>query len=306
MLEFSQTTARSAAIQRQLSDQFTFASRMFDNWMERPKGRWLRRSDLPHKTLDLSMLLNVQACRQFRTIVELCKTCEGFNASILARSLYETVLASQFILKPTFYLVIESKLDATGQPSKWYALASKKGVRKVALSRGKRASLYAAHCVFEWQELLTRYGDGFMGGAENLFDPAKVTEIVNAAEGSIGTKWTYILRHSPTYSGLKIFDLAKASGKAFREWYDFVYSDQSTKVHGAGAFQHLVMEAETGSLQAAWLSTDHDVWEALYCANTLFLIFVTYLIEVIDFGWATDELVGGMKEEFLKVYDRAT
>src|SRR4051812_47738043 len=107
MLEFANTERRTEDIHGQYHAEFEIAARMFSVWMNRTWSRSLSRSELPVQTLYLSMLLNVQVCRQYRTIVELCKTCEAHNASIVARSLFETVLAAYFLLAPQFRIVVE-------------------------------------------------------------------------------------------------------------------------------------------------------------------------------------------------------
>lgn len=55
---------------------------------------------LPQKVYLSVAALNLQAFPLFRSIIEDCKRGEGYSASIICRSLFETYLALTFILKP--------------------------------------------------------------------------------------------------------------------------------------------------------------------------------------------------------------
>jgi hypothetical protein len=96
MLDFPGFDERSAEIQESYRADFELARRMFSSWVHRPIDRWLFKSELPGEVLSLSYMLNIQACRQFRSVIELCKIGEGENANILARSLFETTLGHFF------------------------------------------------------------------------------------------------------------------------------------------------------------------------------------------------------------------
>jgi hypothetical protein len=63
-----------------------------------------------------------RVCRQFHTIVDLCKAAEAFCADIVSRSLFETVVAAYFVLKHKFHIVIDLAIDkCTRKPldGKW-------------------------------------------------------------------------------------------------------------------------------------------------------------------------------------------
>jgi len=99
MRDFPQTEQRTDAVRRQFSEELEFASRMFSYWMDEPKDRWLEESPLPPIVTHFLRLVDVQVCRQFRSIILLCQNGEAMNASVIARSLYETVLVGYFLLK---------------------------------------------------------------------------------------------------------------------------------------------------------------------------------------------------------------
>src|SRR5262245_56178694 len=99
MLAYPDQDERSAEIRNRFGDELRVAEGVFDFWLKLKKDKWLKRSRLSWRVKHVAMLLNMQACRQFRSVVELCKISEAFNASIIARSLYETALATYFVLK---------------------------------------------------------------------------------------------------------------------------------------------------------------------------------------------------------------
>lgn len=297
MLDFPDADERASDIQRQFNAEIEIASRMFAVWLNRPLDGWLRRSELPGECLSIAWMLNTQACRQFRSVVELCRIGEAYNATIVARSLFETTLAVYFVLAPKFHIVVEQKHDRSQKRipiSGWRARVRKSGERKGALPRKLRALLYAGHCVLQGAEVAAA-GDG-----ESPVDP----QMAKVAMSKIGTKWEFIQRNHPkTYSGLQIRSLADAAGQYFPLWYSRVYKDQSRRVHGGDAFSHVVENKHTGKPDPAWFSTDGDVQFTLYCGTTLFFSFANYLNTFVDLGHATDMLIEGFFDEMKIVYN---
>lgn len=145
-LEFEQ---RIAAIQQQHSRNLAIASRMFSAWIDNPPDPWVDRCDLPWEVKVLATLLNTQMCRQFRSAVELCRVGEAYNASIIGRSIFETVLAVHFILAPEFHIAVEqahgAKPERRPLPGKWSAKVPKNPDIGSALSRELRGELYAGN-----------------------------------------------------------------------------------------------------------------------------------------------------------------
>src|SRR5947207_2628309 len=98
MYPFPGEEARLAELGTTLARPFDLAEAIYNSWLTHEKDKWVRQSKLPYVSVMLAMLLNVQACRMYRSVVELCRRGEALNAAILARTLFETVLGEVFIL----------------------------------------------------------------------------------------------------------------------------------------------------------------------------------------------------------------
>ena len=61
----------------------------------------LEQAGLPSLVLTVAILLTTRACRLYRSVIEECRRCEGFGANLLARTLYETLIALRFVLNLT-------------------------------------------------------------------------------------------------------------------------------------------------------------------------------------------------------------
>jgi hypothetical protein len=291
MLEFPGIEARCRAIEEELHYELDLATRMFSFWYHRPTDRWLEKANLDCRVKQVAMALNVQACRQFRSVVQLCRVGEAFNANIIARSLYETTLAAYFVLKPCFYVNLAPELDKTTggvKHGKWRVHVPKEGAARASVSRERRASLYRAHCVFYgYQQLADRFSDDLMRSHFDPLDPPFDPRVVRAAEKEIGPKWTYILRHRPkTYSGLSVADQAEAVGNMFPKWYYYVYGDQSRMAHAADALQFLRIDHRKRVISATWLSTNNNILCAIYCGITLFFAFMIIMKQYVGSSWA--------------------
>src|SRR6266404_7181569 len=108
---------RSVEAQKNIEHLLNVAEALHNFWLDHPKDMWLERSTLPHRVVNLAAVLDVQASRQFRSVIEECRRCEASNANIVARSLFETVLAIRFVLaKKQLRMAIEQTKDKVGAP----------------------------------------------------------------------------------------------------------------------------------------------------------------------------------------------
>ena len=105
MHEFVGEQERSTEVQRNLADLFSLAESLFNYWLDQRKDKWT--AQVPIESANLALILDVQACRLFRSVIEECQRCEAFNASILARSLFETTLGAAFLLKKDVRIIVE-------------------------------------------------------------------------------------------------------------------------------------------------------------------------------------------------------
>jgi hypothetical protein len=277
-------------VQQILADLFDLAESLFNYWLDQDKNHW--RAGVPTLSANLALILDVQALRLFRSIVQDCRRAEAFTASILTRTLFETVLAVLFLLKKDVRIIVEpvyQKNAPHGTPPIGYAAKprSKNSKRTLRhrLSRELRATLYMAHNYFMLEgrhiKSLGR-SPGMYHKARQLkksVDPKVATEY----ESEVGPQWTHILRHSGSYCGLSIENLAAVLGEPLTRWYDTVYHFQSCDVHALNSLQHLDIHDGT-RLKALYVSPDQAVYQSLRAAVGMFFAHMQILHENLDFG----------------------
>lgn len=314
ILHFPGEEELSNDVHRFLATEFDFARRLYGYWVTHPKDIWLSKSTLPGHTLDLAMILNVQLYRQFRSVYEECSRCEAFCGSIVSRSLFETVIALLFALKPRVNIIVEPVMQngaqiqtASGVP-KWRAKpTSAKSPRGKSnyLSREMRAHMYFAHVAFSddtWSRKskrkpgLKRFGSIV---ARNV-SPAIITHFENL----IGPQWTYILKDSHGYSGLSLATLVSVLDKRLLRWYETIYHFQSRMVHANDAMRHVKDNAH-GKIEPVCLSSHIEVSATMQTAITMFLIAMILMHGEIGFGPGMGMAVDGFKKEFAQVFGGA-
>lgn len=210
---FPNEEERTVEIQEKLREQFEYCEQIYRYWFEAEKDHWAEQANLDSRICVMIGVLHVQSFRLFRSIVEQCRRGEAFGARIHGRSLFETVAALLFIMKPTVCIRLEPilrngvrKFDSDGRPAtKAIAIPRKQSVAKDRLSREMRSLLYMGHSFIENQEFLRRCEntDGLKTlrrGIRAEVNPAEIAKI----ESDIGLEWSYVLRNPPfSYSGLK-------------------------------------------------------------------------------------------------------
>src|SRR5262249_40255969 len=100
---------RSSEVQKNLASAFDLSEAMFNFWLVQEKDHWIGKSTLPPLAIYLAMMMDVQACRLFRSVIEECRRCEAFSASILSRALFETILGDGFLLMKRVRIIVEPK-----------------------------------------------------------------------------------------------------------------------------------------------------------------------------------------------------
>src|ERR1051325_11564321 len=113
---FPDEEARSEEVRKKLAKAFDVAEAALNFWLRHEKDHHLSKSPLPRACLFLGVGLDVQCCRLFRSVIDECQRCEAYTASILTRSLYETVLGLAFVLAKRVRIVIEPKMTKGGKP----------------------------------------------------------------------------------------------------------------------------------------------------------------------------------------------
>jgi hypothetical protein len=170
--------------------EFDFAHRMWDDWMHIPKEEHANASKQDPMAVSVAMTLNVQACRQMRSVILLCEKCEAGSALIIARSIYETAIALQWVLVPTVPLGFE---PVQGKPNAWKTSTK---TLDANLTNRKRAAMYLASGVFNDEhrfKIWEAHKDHSQLAQEIKPDPLNIA----ASEKELGPEWSYILRNQP-------------------------------------------------------------------------------------------------------------
>lgn len=300
-MHFPGETERSAQVRMRLDREFDYMSRMFRFWFETDKGKWFRESALPPRSLNLAMALDVQACRQARSIVEECARCEAFGGEAIARALFETVLASSFITQPKVHIVCKLNRKKTG----WIAKVPDTSDRKSkanALSHQMRADMYLASFLF--QQWAHANKCRAVAGAKRvgrllsaMIDPKDISNAIN----SIGPGWTAVIREKGCYSGLNVAELSRLLHRDLFRWYVKMYGPQSSILHGAMAVIH-VRESRDGGLGPVYLSDESEVKRILMMVALLFRVFMSEMHRNIGFGGLTEVGVAAFDDEFESVF----
>lgn len=302
---FPEEQDRSDSIRLALGTQFEFAERVYRVWLRARKDKYLARSTLSGRVLDLSMLLNIQACRLFRSAIEQCERCDGFTGNILTRSLFETVLALLFVLKRSVCIIAEPELDKNGKPKpgRYRAKAPTKknrGARKDSLSRDFRADLYIAHGVFQSESLARKCAmtPGLLRASKSK--RLKVGQsLVTAIDAAIGPEWLSIV-HGSTYSGLSLADLSRLLDRGLYRWYATVYTIQSGMAHAADAHRHATLHAD--GIGPNYFSTEPEIRETVQAAVVMLLICMMIMQEQVGFGPSIRMQLDAFKKEFNRVF----
>jgi hypothetical protein len=239
-------------VQQNVADLFSLAESLFNSWLTQDKNNWTAKT--PNESANLALILDIQACRLYRSVIEECRRCEAFNASILARTLFETTLGVAFLLKKDVRIIVEPVCPKGAPPgtppSKFAAKARSKGIkrtRKHLLSREFRAKLFLAYDFF------SREGRGIdsIGKIPGYHHKAKKLRrsLDQKAKGEyereIGPEWSFILQRSHNYSGLSVKDLARVLHPAFLRWYETVYHFQSCAAHAIDFLRHIDLSDES-------------------------------------------------------------
>jgi len=301
MIDFPNHDALIAKAHEALHSQFEFSERVFNYWIGQEKNKYLWRGHLDELVVNVGATLDVQACRQFRTVIDLCQRCEGYDASVIARSLFETSLAMLFVLTEKLYLQVE---PVRNKPNAWRAAPSQKGRRRKRdlLTQSHRAALYMVNIALQDEVKHGRLSAtrGRKGYAKIIKpDPAIIAE----CEKLVGPEWTYILRNPPrSYSGLSISDLARGLAKPLGTYYDTIYHYQAKMSHASDAIRH-VAESDDGGFRPQWLSPINEISAALQAGTASFQVCLGALQRGIDFGGSNGRILSAFAKEFNEAFD---
>ena len=308
MRPFPGEQERTLEVARNLEGLFNVADSLHGFWLTHPKGYWIHKSMLHPLAAHVAAILDIQASRLFRSAITECERCQAYSANIIARSLFETVLAMRFVLaRKRLRIAVDQattrggkpKVDATGNPiyhSKLAGSSTPKGLMRY-LSRQKRAELFLANACFQDERSSQKLTSlpRMKRKVQKLAPQAGA--LAASYEKAIGPEWTSILRSSHTYSGLNVETLSKLIGKPFQRCYEVIYHFQSINVHAGDPFRHLRI-SEGQKLCPAYLSSDGEVRQALTPAITMFFIAINTLQQSVGYGPDVDIAYASMKRRY--------
>jgi hypothetical protein len=209
--------------------------------------------------LEVWMCLGIvaKACRQYRGIVALAEIALGDVAENNGRMLAETMLAAQFLMRPTIVLQRGKKalLEVAGYP----------------LTTAFRTKLYMAHDAASTLKTLREMAKHGEADAE---DANRVSELAEQqakeATDEIGTEWTKRQKDSGTYSGINVLELAESIDMPFL--YHAFYRPASAGVHGTDARKSVEpTERPDGGITFSACSSVKGVAEALIFSSLVML-----------------------------------
>lgn len=298
-IQFPDEQVVRTEIENQLCEYFDFSKRLLRFWLDTDKDVGFEKSNLPIAVLSVALSMSVKACRQFRSVIELCERGEAADASIVARSMFETAMVIAFVLKPRFS---PNEFDNTGKKKK-----SKKKMRPVVsknLSRELRAALYLTRQAIDPAKFAERHRNrpGMKLEAKKRRKLVNSSGVITQYEKIIGTQWMSILM-SPstfTYSGLSISHLAQSLGAPFPKWYFTIYDPQSSHVHAVDSLHHMQLDG-MATTTPRWQDTISDARVALLTSIAMFYTAIGLMNQYIKFGVILDTAMSGFSDEYHKL-----
>jgi hypothetical protein len=232
------------------------------------------------RTVYLSMGLYAKGCKQLRSIIHLCMIGLTDEAEVISRSLFETILALEFLVRSRVTL--------------------KESGNKVSVPKGKplttpfRTQLYLAHVAFEDERRLKEFKKtrGLKRYAKYLGSPGSITKAADTARNAIGPEWTSRVAGAKKYGGVTVRSLAESFGVL--SFYLAVYSKQSGAAHGADALAHFNVRKAGEPFTLKLLSDLDGVGGVLVRSASIFLASIETVNKRLGLGG--DEPISEMKE----------
>jgi hypothetical protein len=198
-----------------------------------------------------------KACRQYRGIIALAEIALGDVADNNGRMLAETLLAAEFLMRPTLVLKRGGKPlpEVTGYP----------------LTTGLRTKLYLAHDAASTLKTLREMAKhGEIEKEEAARALALAEQHAREEANEIGEEWAKRLKDSGSYSGVGVLDLAESIDMPFL--YHTFYRPASAGVHATDARKYIEPEERSaGGITFHACSSGKGVAEALIFASLVTL-----------------------------------
>lgn len=250
--------------------------------------------NLPARSAKVAAALNVRACRQYKSSLSLLEDAQAENAAVIVRSMFETVLAMEFVLRERF---TPFEFDKTGKRTR---LTVDAGVR---LTRDVRSAMYLGYASMQQQRIGSRHKrrPGMKRIAAKMLraiDP----RIMKDVEHEIGPKWRQKLEKAPTYSGLSIANLARSLGRPFANWYHLVYPFQSDHVHASDPSEYIDLGAD-GEISERWRSHPRKIIGTLETSIAMLSATMSTFDRHVDMGVAIRTAIDGFHNRYQELLD---
>lgn len=223
----------------------------------------------------LSLGLYAKACKLFRSIIILGERGFRGEVTILARSLFETTLAMNFVMNDHVALKRDGKAFDP-DPSR-------------ALTTEFRAVLYGAHAVHTEAKRFKQWSEipELSESMDLRADPKALAAQTAAAKAAVGEKWWDALKGGQ--AGLSVKNLADSL--KVRYYYVMVYGDQCEVAHAGDGFKHFSVEHDGvhGSLDLS--PSPAGIGGLLHLACLVFLGSLVGIHNRLKFGDDVDKVL---------------
>lgn len=267
-----------------LAERLNFCKRLLKGWKSIAYDRKIAAAELEPLVKLIAVALKIKANRQFQTVIELCERNEAEDAMVIARCMFDNLLAFLFITRPSIRL----------------RQFTKKGVQPLVAknpNRLFRTRLYTAYCEISDQERYQRLlNHPKFAKAASWCKPLVDPTIEAGWEKQLGKAWIDRIKNHPfTYSGLSIRSLANSLGTGTGYYYDLAYPIQSDAVHAADALNYV--ENINGVITSRLESLPHRTLGALEMASLMYLGFATEVSKRFNFGISGNTLIRNLYKE---------
>jgi Family of unknown function (DUF5677) len=265
------------------SDLLEIGTSIFQN-STRPDPK----DEMDHLEAWMCLGIVAKACRQYRGILALAEIGLGDVADTNGRMLAETMLAAEFLMRPTLVLKKGNTpvSDVPGYP----------------LTTAFRTKLYLAHDAASTLKTLTemaKHGEIEREEAARVLKVAE--EHAKQAADEIGPEWAKRQKDRGSYSGVSVLNLAESIGMPML--YHTFYRPSSAGVHATDARKCIEPEERLdGSITFHACSSANGVAESLIFASLVMLQVLNVANQ--RFGFGLDERLSDIAPRIQKMTRR--
>ena len=219
--------------------------------------------------------LYAKACKQYRSIVELCKIGRGTEAATLTRSLLETLLATGFILRRRFRLVefvdgVKTPVVESGEP----------------FDTTVRALLFELHQYreSEGQAKDLRKTRGLKLQGRRLQKQSGLPTVAETKK-RLSPWWRKRWKAGKqTYSTVSARALAASLGPTYERVYMAVYRSLSWNSHAVDIVEHLKPQTDEEPTHLIWIEDVERIRSVATLATALYIGCLETMNDRLEYG----------------------